>query len=76
MDIIVGDIVSEQKTIKFKFSDLPDPVRKAFLLEVKNGEIVRKELSPTLKKLFVETESSSITMDFTLKKKDKSMYIG
>ena len=48
-----------KKTIKFKFSDLPPPVKEDFLLEIENGKIKRKELSPALKEKFVDSEKSS-----------------
>lgn len=46
-----------QITVKVRYDELPDPVRKDFLLEEKDGEIKRKELGPTLKETFVDPES-------------------
>jgi hypothetical protein len=52
-----------------RWDELPNPVREDFLLENKNGKIQRKEVSNTLKELFVDSEKSSYAPYFSNKDK-------
>jgi len=48
--------MDKTKTIHFKYTDLPNPVRPDFLLEIKEKQIKRKELSAVLKNIFIDSK--------------------